>query len=154
MAKCTALNWAAHRQRIGSRRRDGYYRGKPEISDALIVAKSKTNKSKRSAKPAKASKRGSKNGGNSKPAELKVERSVVPEEPGPRITGEMSSVEIGNVAGEVWSILSQHGELTISTLKKEVPAPADMVLAAIGWLAREDKLEFTIAGKSIKVSLR
>jgi hypothetical protein len=29
-----------------------------------------------------------------------------------------------------------------------------MVLAAIGWLAREDKLEFTTAGRGVKISLR
>jgi hypothetical protein len=122
--------------------------------DGIALAKSKTNKSKRSAKPAKATKRSSKDRGNSKPVELEVNRSVVPEEPGPRLTGEMSSVEIGKVAGEVWGILDRHGEFTISALKKEVPAPAELVLAAIGWLAREDKLEFSTAGKSVKVTLR
>ena len=121
------------------------------------MAKSKTNKSSKSSKPAKSTKlpkRSSRSRTNDKPSGLEVARSVVPEDAPPRVLGEMSSIEIGHVAGEVWGILSQHGELTLADLKKEVPAPADLVLAAIGWLAREDKLEFTTAGRKVKVSLR
>ncbi len=66
----------------------------------------------------------------------------------------MSSVEIGHVAGDVWGVLSSNGPVTLAALKKDVDAPGDMVIAAIGWLAREDKLEFSTAGRSVKVSLR
>jgi hypothetical protein len=71
-----------------------------------------------------------------------------------RVAGVMSSVEIGHVAGDVWGVLSRNGALTLAALKKEVDAPADLVVAAIGWLAREDKLEFSTTGRSVKVSLR
>jgi hypothetical protein len=118
------------------------------------VAKSKANKSSKPAKATKAAKRSSKERANDKPQPLEATRSVVPEEPAPRIAGEISSAEIGHVAGDVWGILDRFGELTLAELKKEVPAPADIVLAAIGWLAREDKLEFASSGRKLKVSLR
>jgi hypothetical protein len=31
---------------------------------------------------------------------------------------------------------------------------ADLLLAAVGWLAREEKLEFNVSGKSVKLSLK
>src|SRR5690242_4865553 len=68
-----------------------------------------------------------------------------------RVPGVMSDVEIGHVAGDVWGILVRDGSLTVSAIKKAVPAPADLVLAAIGWLAREDKLEFSAQGRSVRV---
>jgi hypothetical protein len=65
-----------------------------------------------------------------------------------------SSIEIGHVAGDIWGVLSRDGGLTISAIKKSTDAPADLVLAALGWLAREDKVEFSTQGRSVKVSLR
>jgi hypothetical protein len=72
----------------------------------------------------------------------------------PRQAGELSGIEIGHVAGQVWGALSGNGPLTIAALKKEVQAPGDIVAAAIGWLAREDKLDFTTAGRVVRISLR
>lgn len=66
----------------------------------------------------------------------------------------ISSSEIGRVAGEVWGVLSRDGGLTLAAVKKSVDAPADIVVAAIGWLAREDKLEFTSGGRMVTISLR
>jgi hypothetical protein len=70
-------------------------------------------------------------------------------------TGErpMTGVEIGHVAGEVWAALEK-GEQAIAGLKKTVNAPADMILAAVGWLAREDKIEFRTSGATVKIALR
>jgi hypothetical protein len=62
--------------------------------------------------------------------------------------------DIGNVAGEIWGLLTNNGEQTLAALKKSVDAPPELVLAAIGWLAREDKLEFATTGKTVKISLR
>jgi hypothetical protein len=67
---------------------------------------------------------------------------------------QISSEEIGHVAGEVWDILHNNGDQTLVALKKSVHAPADLVVAAIGWLAREGKLNFANDGRSVKVSLR
>jgi hypothetical protein len=65
----------------------------------------------------------------------------------------LTGIEIGHVAGEVWAALQKDGELTLVALKKAVKAPPDLVVAAIGWLAREDKLEFG-SGPSPKIGLR
>ncbi len=49
---------------------------------------------------------------------------------------------IGETAGAVWKTLAAKGPLSLTKLIKETEAPRDMVLQAIGWLAREDKLVF------------
>jgi hypothetical protein len=80
---------------------------------------------------------------------------AVEEGPSPaRQAGALSDVEIGHVAGQVWGTLSRKGPATIAAIKKDVAAPGDLVLAAIGWLARENKLTFTTAGRVVKISLR
>jgi hypothetical protein len=61
--------------------------------------------------------------------------------------------DIGNVAGEIWGLLAE-GEQTLAGIKKSVDAPPDIVLAAIGWLAREGKLEFATTGRTVKIALR
>ena len=57
--------------------------------------------------------------------------AVVP----PRQVGVLSDVEIGYVAGDVWGLLARTGPLTLAAIKKEVKAPGDLVVAAVGWLA-------------------
>ena len=54
---------------------------------------------------------------------------------------------IGETAGLVWSTLSAKGPLSLAALKKQVKAPGDSVLMAIGWLAREDKLALQQKGR-------
>jgi len=65
-----------------------------------------------------------------------------------------SNAQIGQTAGEVWQSLCGKNGQTIAALKKNIAAPNDMVAAAIGWLAREDKLQFEASGRTVKVSLR
>ncbi len=65
-----------------------------------------------------------------------------------------SNIGIGDVAGEIWQLLTDQGESSLAAIKKSIDAPADLVLAAVGWLAREDKLEFKHRGRSVKVSLK
>jgi hypothetical protein len=63
--------------------------------------------------------------------------------------------EIGVAAGEVWGALSTgNGGVTLAALKKSVDAPADLVLLALGWLAREDKVEIDASAKTPTVSLK
>ncbi|HUK53625.1 MAG TPA: winged helix-turn-helix domain-containing protein [Candidatus Binatia bacterium] len=60
----------------------------------------------------------------------------------------MDSLEqVGDTAGLVWNTLSAKGPLTLAALKKQIKAPADSVLMAIGWLAREDKLVLQQKGR-------
>jgi hypothetical protein len=48
--------------------------------------------------------------------------------------------QIGQTAGLVWQTLNEQGPQTLSKLIKSTAAPRDVVLQAVGWLAREDKL--------------
>jgi Winged helix-turn-helix domain (DUF2582) len=47
---------------------------------------------------------------------------------------------IGEAAGKVWSYLDQNGGSNLTQIKKGVKGDANLILQAIGWLAREDKL--------------
>lgn len=62
--------------------------------------------------------------------------------------------EIGHVAGSVWQYLSDNGEQNLVDVKEAVDAPNDLVIAAVGWLAREDKLELRNNGHVVMISLR
>ena len=61
---------------------------------------------------------------------------------------------IGEVAGEVWDFLDENGESSISGVTKGVDAPGTKVYMAIGWLAREDKIEFVDKKRGNAVRLK
>lgn len=77
-------------------------------------------------------------------------KKMVAKPAAPLLTGD----EIGPVAGLVWQSLNDKGGQTATALKKSVDAPADLVMAAVGWLAREGKLEFETSGRTVTISLR
>jgi hypothetical protein len=62
--------------------------------------------------------------------------------------------EIGAVAGAIWRALDTNGEMTLAKLKKDVDAEGPLFDWAIGWLAREDKIELMRDKRSIRVSLK
>lgn len=62
-------------------------------------------------------------------------------------------VEIGEAAGQVWRALAAQGPLTYAKLVKETGASRDLVMQAVGWLAREDKLDFE-EGRTLRVGLK
>jgi Winged helix-turn-helix domain (DUF2582) len=66
----------------------------------------------------------------------------------------LSEIHIGEVAGEIWGLLSKGEGQTLAVIKKAIPAPPDVITAAIGWLAREDKLEFIASGRTMKITLK
>lgn len=66
----------------------------------------------------------------------------------------MSDELIGQTAGEIWHLLSAGGPQRLTTVKKSIPRSPELVLAAVGWLAREGKLKFASSGRSLKVTLR
>jgi Winged helix-turn-helix domain (DUF2582) len=66
----------------------------------------------------------------------------------------LSHISICHAAGDVWGMLSNGGPKTIAEIKKSVKVPAEVVVAAVGWLAREDKLEFDTSGKTVKIGLK
>ena len=62
--------------------------------------------------------------------------------------------EIGQTAGLVWLRLHENGPQSLWKLVKAVDAPRDVVMQAIGWLAREDKLNLEMTNRGRMVSLR
>jgi Winged helix-turn-helix domain (DUF2582) len=91
---------------------------------------------------------------NTQAEHLEDGRGDEPQSVATRTPGVLSSTEIGHVAGDVWGLLVRDGAQTVSAIKKSISAPGDVVLAAIGWLAREGKLEFSLQGRSVRISLR
>ena len=66
----------------------------------------------------------------------------------------LCAAQIGETAGVVWHTLSESGPMTLAQLAKEVDAPRDSVMQAIGWLAREGKVEIEDNGRKRLVTLR
>jgi hypothetical protein len=63
--------------------------------------------------------------------------------------------EIGETAGKVWHVLDVKGPQTLAKLVKELDdVPRDVIMQAMGWLAREEKLEIEEDGRTRVVSLR
>ena len=61
--------------------------------------------------------------------------------------------QIGEVAGEIWHLLDLKGPLSITKIVKEVDGPRDLTMQALGWLAREYKINIEGDSKSRIVSL-
>ena len=61
---------------------------------------------------------------------------------------------IGETAGKVWSFLDKHGAANLTQIKKGLKGNADLILQAMGWLAREDKLLIEKKGPLITYSLK
>ncbi|MDI6886108.1 MAG: winged helix-turn-helix domain-containing protein [archaeon] len=62
--------------------------------------------------------------------------------------------EIGKVAGEIWHLLEERGELSISGVASEINASPSTVYMGLGWLARENKLEFVKKSRGVFVKLK
>ena len=60
---------------------------------------------------------------------------------------------IGETAGQVYKILEKDAETTVTKLKTSTKADDFLLAAAIGWLARENKIQINPTGKSVKISL-
>ena len=64
------------------------------------------------------------------------------------------TAQIGEVAGVVWHILDKSGSMTLTNLVKKAKAPRDVVMQAVGWLAREGKVEIHEQKRTRTISLR
>ena len=62
--------------------------------------------------------------------------------------------QIGETAGSVWHALNENGSLSLAKLVEHVGGNRDIVMQAVGWLAREDKIEITETKRGRIVSLR
>ena len=54
----------------------------------------------------------------------------------------MKKEEIGTLAGIVWRVLNEKGSLSFEDLQRETLLDTESICTAIGWLARENKIEF------------
>ncbi len=62
--------------------------------------------------------------------------------------------KIGETAGRVWQALHEHDNLDVPRLIKMVGEKEVMIQRAIGWLAREDKIDFRVKGSKTTVILK
>ena len=61
--------------------------------------------------------------------------------------------QIGQTAGQVWQLLSAEGPLSFSKLVKQLDQNRDVVMQAVGWLAREEKVSIQETSRGRVVSL-
>lgn len=67
----------------------------------------------------------------------------------------MSIDVIGDAAGKIWNYLDANGEASVSKVTKETGLNRNDVQRAIGWLAKEDKLNFEVVnGRTEMLSLK
>jgi hypothetical protein len=57
-------------------------------------------------------------------------------------------------AGQIWNYLNEKGEVTTTKMKKELNLDDNFTSLGLGWLAREDKINFAKKGAHVKISLR
>jgi predicted ArsR family transcriptional regulator len=62
--------------------------------------------------------------------------------------------QIGETAGVIWRLLSDNGPTSVTRLTKQADTPRDQVMLAIGWLAREGKIEVEEQARGRVISLR
>jgi hypothetical protein len=63
-------------------------------------------------------------------------------------------MEIGKTAGLIWNALDKFGPMSLAKLIKKLGQPRDLVMQALGWLAREEKIDIREEHRSRIVSLR
>jgi len=62
--------------------------------------------------------------------------------------------QVGETAGKIWHLLNDEGPQTIPQLKKKLNGSGEIVSFALGWLAREDKVDIKQEKKVVTVALR
>jgi hypothetical protein len=61
---------------------------------------------------------------------------------------------VGETAGRIWHLLNDEGPQTIAQLRKKLNGSGEVLSFALGWLAREDKVDITQEKKTVKVALK
>jgi len=61
---------------------------------------------------------------------------------------------IGIVAGDIWHLLEQKGEVTLSLMTSEIAKSRDVILMGLGWLAREGHVILKEKAGDFRASLR
>lgn len=61
---------------------------------------------------------------------------------------------IGGTAGKVWRFLEEEGENSLTAINDGVDEARSQVMMAIGWLAKEGKVDFDDEGRGVSVNLK
>jgi Mn-dependent DtxR family transcriptional regulator len=61
--------------------------------------------------------------------------------------------KIGETAGGIWKILKKKGEVNVTQLPKLLNEKSAIVYQGLGWLAREDKVQYQTRETKTFVSL-
>jgi predicted RNA-binding protein (virulence factor B family) len=61
---------------------------------------------------------------------------------------------IGTAAGKIWEYLEKNGASSVSKVTKETGISKNDTQRAIGWLAKEGKLNFVMEGRTELLSLK
>jgi hypothetical protein len=59
---------------------------------------------------------------------------------------------VGETAGKVWHLLNSHGPHTLA--QKKLDVPSELLSFAVGWLAREDKVNIIQEKKGFLIQLK
>ena len=62
--------------------------------------------------------------------------------------------QVGETAGRIWNLLNDQGPHTLPDLKKKLHGSGELLSFALGWLAREGKVDITQEKKTVKVALK
>ena len=62
--------------------------------------------------------------------------------------------QIGETAGQIWHALDEGGPISLAKLAKQIGAPRDVTMQAVGWLAHEEKIDIEETRRGRVVSLR
>ncbi|HZX11705.1 MAG TPA: winged helix-turn-helix domain-containing protein [Acidobacteriota bacterium] len=62
--------------------------------------------------------------------------------------------KIGKTAGKIWDILQKEEEVAISRFPKMLDEKTSVVQQALGWLAREDKIDYRQEANRTLISLK
>jgi predicted HTH transcriptional regulator len=61
---------------------------------------------------------------------------------------------IGEVAGKIWTFLSENGPSSVNKITTETGENKNDIQRAIGWLLKEDKLNIEMVGRAETLSLK
>ena len=61
---------------------------------------------------------------------------------------------IVEAAGKIWNYLNENGEVTTKKLQRDLDLNDNFINMGLGWLYREDKVNYSKKGSYTKVSLR
>ncbi len=56
-------------------------------------------------------------------------------------------------AGEIWNVLRNEKQIAMTRLPKLIDEKQPVVYQSLGWLAREDKIQYSRKGNGVMISL-